>query len=309
MKSKINCEQANQIDLVEYLEKLDHLPKKIRNNDYWYLSPLRDEKEPSFKVNRQFNIWYDHGLGKGGNVVDFGILYFNCPVKEFLLKLGGEKGMNYSPRIKSLGNCETSSSEQKITIIANREIAHGSIVAYLRCRQIPLDVARKFCEEVDFELNGKSYFAVGFKNSSGGYELRNQYFKGSSSPKDVTFFENGSKEISVFEGFFSFLSFQTHQLQHKNFLPNLPKLQTNYLILNSLSFFERSRAIMEAHQKIHLFLDCDNAGLACKQKALQWSDKYIDHSHHYSRYKDLNECLVKTQKRKLDQRPGHRLRF
>lgn len=53
MKRKIMCEQANQMDVVDYLEKLDHIPKKIRNNDYWYLSPLRDEKTPSFKVNRK----------------------------------------------------------------------------------------------------------------------------------------------------------------------------------------------------------------------------------------------------------------
>jgi len=31
---------------------------------YWYLSPLREEKEASFKVNRKKNVWYDHGIGK-----------------------------------------------------------------------------------------------------------------------------------------------------------------------------------------------------------------------------------------------------
>ena len=36
--------------------------KKINNNDYWYLSPLRNEKEASFKINRSKNTWYDHGI-------------------------------------------------------------------------------------------------------------------------------------------------------------------------------------------------------------------------------------------------------
>ena len=64
--------EVKQLDIVDYLEKLGHRPQKIRNNDYWYLSPLREEKEPSFKVNRKLNVWYDHGLGKGGNIIDLG---------------------------------------------------------------------------------------------------------------------------------------------------------------------------------------------------------------------------------------------
>jgi len=44
--------------------------------------------------------------------------------------------------------------------------------------------------------------------------LRNEYFKGSSSPKDVTLIENGAKTMAVFEGFFNFLSYLT--LNSKN---------------------------------------------------------------------------------------------
>jgi len=63
--------EAKQIDLVDYLAALGHRPQKIRNKDYWYHSPLRDEKTASFKVNRSLNVWYDHGIGKGGNLIDF----------------------------------------------------------------------------------------------------------------------------------------------------------------------------------------------------------------------------------------------
>jgi len=86
-KSKITCEQAKQIDIVEYLFSLGFNPVKIRNADHWYLSPLRSEKTASFKVNKKLNAWYDHGVGKGGNLVDFGILYYNCSVSEFLEKI------------------------------------------------------------------------------------------------------------------------------------------------------------------------------------------------------------------------------
>lgn len=82
-----SCSEAKKIDLVEYLEILGFRPQKIRNNDYWYHSPLREEKTPSFKVNRKLNVWYDYGLGKGGDIIEFGVLYFNCSIFEFLQKL------------------------------------------------------------------------------------------------------------------------------------------------------------------------------------------------------------------------------
>ena len=83
----MNCDEANQIDLVDYLYSLGYQPEKIKNHDYWYLSPLREEKEASFKVNRKKNVWYDHGLGKGGNVVEFAAQFFICNVSEALQKI------------------------------------------------------------------------------------------------------------------------------------------------------------------------------------------------------------------------------
>jgi DNA primase len=72
---KIVCDEAKKFDLFDYLSTLGHLPAKIRNQDYWYRSPLRDEKTPSFKVNRKSNLWYDHGTWQGGDLIDFGTLY------------------------------------------------------------------------------------------------------------------------------------------------------------------------------------------------------------------------------------------
>ena len=83
-KHWLDCAQVRAIDLVDYLADAGHQPTKIRNHDYWYVSPLRAEKTASFKVNRKLNRWYDHGIGKGGNVVDFAILYHNCTIAELL---------------------------------------------------------------------------------------------------------------------------------------------------------------------------------------------------------------------------------
>lgn len=34
------------------------------------MSPLRRENTPSFKVNAAKNLWYDHGAGRGGTIID-----------------------------------------------------------------------------------------------------------------------------------------------------------------------------------------------------------------------------------------------
>lgn len=82
----MKCEQANQIDLVDYLNTLGFNPQKIIRDDHWYLSPFRNEKHASFKINKNKNIWYDHGLGKGGTLVDFAMQFYCCNTSEALEK-------------------------------------------------------------------------------------------------------------------------------------------------------------------------------------------------------------------------------
>src|SRR4051812_44197306 len=86
---KVSLVDAKQIDMVDYLCSIGHTPTKIRNFDYWYLSPLGKEETASFKINRKLNCWYDHGIGNGGNLIDFAILYYNCTISEFLRQVKG----------------------------------------------------------------------------------------------------------------------------------------------------------------------------------------------------------------------------
>ncbi len=294
------------MDLVDYLEKLGYRAQKIRNNDYWYLSPLREEKTPSFKVNRRMNVWYDHALGKGGTLVDFGKLYHRCSVKELLAKLEEEKDIlvSFHPHRHSPADekKETSQKAGKIQVISSADISDPALLQYLHAREIPLAIANQFCHEVTFELYGKKHRAIGSKNDKGGYELRNSYFKGSSAPKEPCLIKGkDEKELSVFEGFFNFLSFQTLQQSARKNPVELPTIQADSLVLNSLSFFERSRPLMEQYVKIHLFLDCDDMGVKATQQALRWSDKYQDHSRYYHRFKDLNDYLINSATHELGQ--------
>jgi len=278
---RFSCKEINNLDLVEFLAAIGHHPKKISRQNYWYLSPLRDEKTPSFKVNRQLNRWYDFGTGQGSTLVDFGIAYYHCTIREIVDILSGP--FQKVPRAK----LETESGlENKATIVDLFPITSPGLVRYLQQRRIDLVVAQTFCFEATYQIRNRNYYAIAFRNVKGGYELRSAFFKGSTTPKASSFIDMDAKELYVFEGFFDFLTFRTLHLQ-------LPR-PANFLILNSLVFWETNLALMERHSPVHLLLDRDPAGLRSTSQALSLSPRFQDESKLYTGYKDLNEwhCYV-----------------
>ena len=293
--------EAKEKDMVDYLSQIGHQPVKIQQPSYWYRSPFRDEKTPSFKVNRQRNQWFDFGEGKGGNLVDFGILYHRCSISEFLRKLGGSS-LPVSEYFKTNTQDSTDGAPNKSLQITNvGPIVSLPLLRYLHLRRIPEMIGRQSCQEVHYSLKDKNYYALGFKNDSGGYELRNEYAKLSSSPKGTTLIDNGTKELAVFEGFFDFLSYRAlydKQLDH----------QRNFLILNSASFFEKSIPLMQTHDRVHLYLDTDKTGQKCTQQAIALdSQKFVDERGLYAKHGDLNDWLMhigQSQRQRPQQKPG-----
>ena len=279
-------DQVKAIDMVSYLFSLGFEPVKIVRDDHWYLSPLRQEKTASFKINSRINRWYDHGMGKGGNLIDFGILFFKCSLGEFLKDYCGNISLSY-PVLHPQSDSEPKKS--KITNLKEQPLHSTALLHYLKQRKIPIEIASKFCQEVHYSVNDNSYYGIGFKNDLGGFEIRNPYFKSSNSPKAITTYGHNNAEVLVFEGFFDFLAFKTLQ-------GNLQENNQDFIILNSLSFIEKARPFMEKHQHIRLFLDRDQAGENATSLALGWSDKYKDESNLYKNHKDLNQWVINCQK-------------
>lgn len=275
------CAEVKRQDLVAYLAHLGFAPQKISGPNYWYCSPLRKENTPSFKVDRRLNRWYDHGTGLGGNLVDFGIQFYHCTVGEFLVRFG-ETGSPVGHLNPSPAESTVDSAPKKITIVQASALNSLVLQRYIRARRIPPLIAARWCKEVVFQLGEKQYRAIGFQNDAGGYELRNQWFKGSSSPKTSTHIQNGANKVAVFEGFFDFLSYLsiTHQQEGP---------RADYLVLHSLAFFPAHCVHMERYQSVHLFLDRDDAGIAITRSSLAQGTRYRDESALYRGYKDLND--------------------
>ena len=278
----LSCEEANDLDMVDYFSALGFLPKRVSGHQYWYLSPFRNERTASFKINRNINCWYDFGEGKGGTVIDFGIRYFNCSVYEFLQQLF----LFPTPSCQPLDNrVTTEEKESQIEVTEVKTITSFSLRNYLKERKIDCDIANAFCKEVPFRMNDKNYFALGFANDAGGYELRNSFFKGSTHPKDITSIENNGINISFFEGFFDFLSYKT-------MMKKTECVTEDYCILNSLSFLNRVKDIITQYPSARIFFDRDKSGTKATAELIQLNRRATDESHLYQSNKDLNEWLM-----------------
>jgi len=301
MSSTISCAEARAIDLVDYLLALGYTPQRIRGKEYWYLSPLRQENMPSFKVDRGRNIWYDHGLGVGGTLIDFGLQFHHCTLPSLLGILSGIKGESFSfhPPVVSSENVRQE-NEKRLTIVKSDPLQNLRLISYVVSRGVSLERAKKYLEQISYKVGEKEFMALGFRNDSGGYELRSPSFKGSSSPKDSTLIqgEKNGDTLAVFEGMFSFLSY----LELKAKTPvSFEKNESHFLVLNTLSFFEKRRETMEIYPTINLYLDRDKAGVEVTQNALQWAEKFRDKSSLYKGYKDLNDYLVQSLKQSRPQ--------
>lgn len=181
----------------------------------------------------------------------------------------------------------------KIQILNERPITSKHLVDYLHKRCIPLSIAEQFCREIEFSLYGKKQTAIGFENDPGGYELRSENFKGSSSLKGITIIANDANYISVFEVFFNFLSLQ-FLLSEKNEMQfkELSKIQNDFLILNPLSFFEKIHQQIKKYVAVNLFLDRDGSGIKVMRKVILSDSIYKDQSMFYKDFKDLNDKLT-----------------
>ena len=283
-KQKMNCEQVREMDIVSYLAKQGFEPAKIKGNNYWYYSPFRNENTPSFKVNKQKNRWYDFGEGKGGSLIDFGIKYNSCTISEFLTLVSNDEFLVNT--IIHSSDVEEKESP-KIEVVKVKDLASPGLLAYISSRRIPFSIANQFLKEVTYTNAGKTFYALGFKTDAGGYELRSVHFKGSSSPKYFTHFENGSDTLCIFEGFMDFLSFIT--IQQESDMP----VDYDFLILNSLSFVTVSIEKMKSYPAVHLYLDNNEPGDKKTAEIKSLITGADDKRCFFKNYEDINAFLCR----------------
>lgn len=281
----INCSEAKKISLASILDKIGAKKIKQNNREIWYLSPFRNEKTASFKIDLSRNIWFDHGEGKGGNVLDFIMIYHHCNVKDALQILDNGSFSFHQPIFHdNAGEIEKSYEIIRISSIENKLLIH-----YAKQRGLNFTHLHKYCKEIHYKRNSKVYFGIGFKNVLEGYEVRNKYFKGCLRSKSFSFIDNQSNNVILFEGWIDFLSLII-------LYPNIEK-RFDFIVLNSTSQKESIPNLQVKYSKIYLCFDNDLAG---DETTFYFQNCYInstkDIRYLFKEYKDVNECLVKRNK-------------
>ena len=291
----MNCKQFNSISLEEVLLSLGHLPTKQNEKEAWYLNPFASESQASFKLDKRINAWYLHSEGIGGNNTDFMTKYLNASVNEVLIWAAKQNFSSFhqQPQVKK--------SEPNYRIDEILDLQNPNLKYYLQGRGLSPKVYDHI-KEVRFTIGSKKLYAIGFENLSGGFELRNAFYKGSLLKKDVSIIDlsiNGQnksniqdrdvKGVAVFEGFIDALSCIDLQ---KSFAGDI-------LVMNSIALLNKSIEHLKNYPNIHLFLDNDNAGIKCRSEIIKFFPEAKDYSGIYSNHKDLNEFLIHRMKNKV----------
>ena len=277
--------EIKSIPLATFLSQLWHVPTMRKGSRLWYLSPLRQEHTPSFKVETTLNCWYDFGIGRGGNIIDLATeLYHSTDLRYLMSCITNRCTVPSAQTVASTSfHRHSAPGFQDISVVPLRSRA---LVAYLQKRGIPAQIAVANCQQIHYSCRGKRYYAVAFANQSGGYEIRNRYFKGCIAPKDVSIRsvrDGPSTKCAVFEGFIDYLSALTLDIINV----------ADAIILNSVSNVNKAISVLKDYATINCYLDNDNAGeRALAELTAIYGSTVIDCSTLYSEFNDLNEYLV-----------------
>lgn len=300
----MNCKQFNAIALEEVLATLGYLPTHQNDKEAWYLSPFATESQASFKVDRSRNVWYLFSEGIGGTNTDFMQKYLNMTVKGVLEWASAQSFSSFPQQPERIRKIPTEYRIEKV-----RELSHPNLLQYLRERELSSKIY-PYIKEIWVTIKDKFYYAIGFENRSGGWELRNPYYKGALMNKDISIMHinpaaqnvNNQKihpdnvlsvshngrlddKIVVVEGFIDALSF----IELKS------SYQGDLLVLNSTSLIQKAIDSLKGYSEIFLFLDNDKAGKKSTSKILNVYPHAKDFSHIYSDHKDLNQYLMEKR--------------
>lgn len=277
--------KAKTVPIIDLLRVQGMKPCKVVGQEFVYYSPFRSEKHPSFFVNVAKNCFHDFGgiSDEKGDVIRFTQLLFKLSFQQAIDKLLNFDSIDYKDSFSFSGLLDQSNQSSKIEILLVQDLAHPTLIAYVQSRGISSKVANMYLKEVHYQAKGKRFFAVGFQNDKGGYELRNGLnFKGGKTLNAITTIDKGTEDVLLFEGFFDYLSV----IECTNRL----YMAKTAIILNSCNNINHLSDHLIKGKTLHCYLDNDEAGervvnwlinRGCSVK--DWSKSI------YPNHKDFNE--------------------
>lgn len=286
MRTKAQIEQLKTIPITEYLSEQSLQPVRMNGAELVYYSPKNQEHTPSFFVNPQKNVFHDFsGLGEQGDIIRL-IQYINgCSFIQAIETLEAFKPERNHSFSFSGQNSSPTNQPPTAEVISIQPLRNRALIDYVASRKISYAIASTYLKEVYYRVKQRQYYATGFGNDQGGFELRSQHFQGGTSPKWFTYLSaQSTAAINLFEGVFDFLSCCQ--------LFNTQRLRNPTIVLNSLSFVNNALPMLSEYGTVNAFLDNDKSGKLALERLKKEGLNVRDCSHYYPNSKDFNEHLM-----------------
>ncbi|SDH19606.1 hypothetical protein [uncultured Bacteroides sp.] len=296
----MNIEQAKRIKLEKFLMKLGMEPVEANGNHLWYHSPFRKEEVPSFIVDVNNNVWFDHGTDKGGNIIALAKQLYQTDIMPLLMEKIEEVAPAVPPtKFDVLSLTELEESVKCVTIEGLKSIKD---IAYFSSRNIDFAIADKYCKQISFRFNDRDCQAVAFPNIHGGYELRSNMYSGHMLPLAISIVRMDPNVIAssccVFTDFIDFLSYKT-LLSHGETEILVERFADTY-ILNSASLISKALPNLNAYSHIYCYLNNDKTGRTITETIQgAFTDRQVvDASDRYADFQNVSTYLQKKSWRK-----------
>ena len=156
----MDISEAKKISIVDYLENMGYTHAKIRRGQYWYRSPLREEKTPSFVVNNNLHEWYDFGIAEGGDLIELGKRMYNTNDIHTVLTMIERDSNGLVKEKKQEVRPSYTSVEDDMIDLRVMPLRNYALTSYLQSRGVDIGIATTFCKEIHYTLRNKKYFGV-----------------------------------------------------------------------------------------------------------------------------------------------------
>jgi len=280
-----------RVSIVELLTRLGYQPARKTGGQHYYHSMLRDDDlgKPSLAVNDKKGEWYDHGPRYGGNIIEFGLRYWKgLSFPEVLEKIVETCGLPLENSDYYRDSPKTAKAKApNYGILEIKELGHSAaIMNYLESRGVGR-VAEGRLKEVYYYIENDqkkrhNFFAAGWQNETGSWVVRPLSYPVSLGPNAISFLPGSMDRLSVFEGFFDYLSWLTEN----------PFSNDSVLVLNSVSNAQAGITKGMGFGNVTLYFDHDTAGRKATLDFMTAIPVATDGAHIYEGYNDYNDKIV-----------------
>lgn len=306
----MNIEQARSLSLENFIKQLGYQEvAKGRSNEVWFKSPLRNEKTPSFKVDRTTNKWIDFAEdAKQYDIIDFVKAYGErsgwgrLNTSEALQRIAQVTGdlprqtirQTRDSLVKAPAPEKSRPSHEAPTFRIDYvgPLQNKKLIDYLRERKLLIGPAKDYLQQIYYTYlqKDRQYFGLTWTNEQGGQEVRSPYFKtviGNKAPSIVEV--KHPKTVpgtAVFEGMTDYLSYL--QIARR-------EVMDRAIIMNSTATYQRVIELVKERpttEPVKAFLQNDKPGLEAAVKLKQALPQLQIQNHSYAAFGDLNDYLT-----------------